>query len=87
MNSSSLSKVISREHIMTRHCPLAPDFRTTNHGFEDFISDTILERLAKGSLSIWGKVGLVFPPHLVMPLTVKPLKPRLPRRAIFKPLD
>ena len=31
VNTSSLSKVISREHIMTRHCPLAPDSRTTNH--------------------------------------------------------
>ena len=46
-------------------------------GFEDFISDTILERLANGSLSIWGKVGFVSPSHLVMPLTVEPTKPRL----------
>ena len=26
---------------------------------------------------MWGKVGLVDPPHLVMPLTVEPTKPRL----------
>ena len=79
MNSSSLSKVISREHIMTRHCPLAPVSRTTNHAqaSEDFISDAILERLANGSLSIWGKVGLVFPLHLVLPLPIEPSKPRL----------
>ena len=46
-------------------------------GVEDFINKTILERLANGSLSIWGKVGFVFPPHLAMPLTVEPTKPRL----------
>ena len=61
--------------------PLPPSARFPNNkscsGFEDFISDTILERLANGSLSIWAKVGLVFPPHLVMPLTVEPSKPRL----------
>ena len=46
-------------------------------GFEDFIDKTILEQLANGSLSIWGKVGFVSPPHLVIPLTVEPTKPRL----------
>ena len=46
-------------------------------GFKDFICDTILECLANGSLSIWGKVGFVSPPHLVMKLTVEPTKPRL----------
>ena len=28
-------------------------------------------------MSLWGKVGEVDPPHLVMPLTVEPTKPRL----------
>ena len=42
-----------------------------------FISDTIVNRLASGAISIWGKVGEVAPPHLVMPLTVEPSKPRL----------
>ena len=46
-------------------------------GFEDFTSATILERLADGSLSIWGKLGLVCRPHLVATLTVEPTKPRL----------
>ncbi|XP_067051172.1 uncharacterized protein [Acropora muricata] len=46
-------------------------------GVEDFINKTILERLANRSLSIWGKVGFVSSPHLVMPLTVEPTKPRL----------
>lgn len=45
--------------------------------FAQYISDTILDRLASGAISIWGKVGECFPPHLVMPLTVEPSKPRL----------
>ena len=45
--------------------------------FAEFISDTILQRLATGTISIWGKVGEVNPSHLVMPLTVEPSKPRL----------
>ena len=46
-------------------------------GLEDFISSTILERVKNGSLLVWGRIGEVEPPHLVMPLTVKPSKPRL----------
>ena len=42
-----------------------------------FISDTILQRLATGTISIWGKVGEVDPSHLVMPRTVEPSKSRL----------
>ena len=45
--------------------------------FEDFISSTILECVKNGSLSVWGRIGEVEPPHLVMPLTVEPSKPRL----------
>ena len=45
--------------------------------FAKFISDTILQRLSTGAISVWGKVGEVDPPHLVMPLTVEPTKPRL----------
>ena len=44
---------------------------------EDFISATILERIANGSMSIWGKVADCEPPHLVMPLTIEPSKPRM----------
>lgn len=36
-----------------------------------------MQRLATGAISLWGKVGEVDPPHLVMPLTVEPVKPRL----------
>ncbi|KAJ8309736.1 hypothetical protein KUTeg_011601 [Tegillarca granosa] len=42
-----------------------------------FIVQTLLDRIANGSLSIWGKVGFCDPPHIVMPLTVEPSKPRL----------
>lgn len=43
----------------------------------DFISLTILERVANSSLLNWGKVGEVDPPHLVMPITVEPSKARM----------
>ena len=45
--------------------------------FAQFISDTIMQRLATGAISVWGKVHQVAPPHLVMPLTVEASKPRL----------
>ena len=45
--------------------------------FVKFISDTIISRLSSGAISLWGKVGSVPPPFLVMPLTVEPSKPRL----------
>ena len=45
--------------------------------FAKFISDTITERLTTGAISIWGRVNHTEPPHLVMPLTVEPSKPRL----------
>ena len=44
--------------------------------FAQFISDTILQRLASGAISVVGRVGEVDPPHLVMPVTVEPSKPR-----------
>ena len=45
--------------------------------FKDCISRTILERVSNGSLLVWGEVGKVYPPHLVMPITVEPSKPRM----------
>ena len=45
--------------------------------FTDFICSTISQRLANGSISVWGKVGECTPPYLVMPLTLEPTKPRL----------
>lgn len=45
--------------------------------FTNFISRTILERVQNGSLKVWGKVDEVDPPHLVMPITIEPSKPRM----------
>ena len=63
---------------MIRIFLLKPSFHSnTCSKFEDFISSTILERVHNGSLSIWGKEGEHEPPHLVMPITVEPSKPRM----------
>lgn len=45
--------------------------------FSEFISNTVLEWVSAGVLSVWGEVGQVSPPHLVLPLTVEPSKHRL----------
>ena len=45
--------------------------------FEEFISSTIKDRVKNGSLVFWGRVGQVEAPHLVMPITVEPSKPRI----------
>lgn len=37
----------------------------------------IVESVSKGSLLVLGEVGAVDPPHLVMPITVQPTKPRM----------
>ena len=60
-------------------CPPRAEFSNNKLclSFENFVSTTILERVNKGSLSVWGKVGKVDPLHLVMPFTIEPSKPRL----------
>ncbi|KAK3724613.1 hypothetical protein QZH41_001972 [Actinostola sp. cb2023] len=45
--------------------------------FGEFIKRTLVERLRTGAISLVGRVGLVPPPHIVLPLTVEPTKPRL----------
>ena len=45
--------------------------------FEGFITDTIMERVRNGSLTVIGRVGEVEPPHLVLPITIEPKKPRM----------
>lgn len=45
--------------------------------FKDFVDVTIKERVRTGSLIFWGFVGQISPPHLVMPITVEPSKPRM----------
>ena len=43
-------------------CAYFPTSRSCQ-AFSEFISETILERVATGSLSVWGKVGEVSPPQ------------------------
>ncbi|KAJ8303085.1 hypothetical protein KUTeg_019481 [Tegillarca granosa] len=47
--------------------------------FYEFVCNELLDRIASGSIRVWGKVGQCTPPRLVMPLTVEPSKPRLCR--------
>ena len=62
-------------------CDIPPARAFPNHtswtSFTQFISDTLLKRLASGAIALWGKVRHCHPPNLVMPLTVEPSKPRL----------
>ena len=45
--------------------------------FSQFVSDSILKRVAQGAVAVWGRVNVDEPPFLVLPLTVEPTKPRL----------
>ncbi|XP_069101991.1 uncharacterized protein [Argopecten irradians] len=45
--------------------------------FSDFVVQSLTDRVKNGSLRVVGKVGECDPPHLVLPLTVEPSKPRL----------
>lgn len=45
--------------------------------FTDLISTAILQWVSAGVLSVWGEIGQVTPPYLVLPLTVEPSKPNL----------
>ena len=63
------------------HAQTPPASRIDNSAictqFTDFISDTTAQLVASGVLAIWGEVGVVPPPHLVLPITVEPSEPRL----------
>ena len=45
--------------------------------FVRFVQETLINRLGTGAISLVGRVGKVTPPHIVLPLTVEPSKPRL----------
>lgn len=51
--------------------------------YQEFIVSELTTRLRNMSLQLLGKVGEVDPPHLVMPLTIEPSKPRLCHDEIF----
>ena len=42
-----------------------------------FSGEPLLGKVDNGSFLIWGKVGEVDPPQLVMPITIEPTKPRM----------
>ena len=45
--------------------------------FVNFVQKTLIDRLVTGVISLLGRVGEVESPHIVLPLTVEPSKPRL----------
>ena len=45
--------------------------------FLQFVTDTILRRIETGAIRVWGRVGEVRPPHLVLRMTTEPQKTRL----------
>ena len=45
--------------------------------FQNFITDIVVDWVDAGVLAVWDRVGEVTSPHLVLPLTVEPLKPCL----------
>ena len=59
--------------------PLRTEFDNNKscNDFDHFIDKTLLDRVCSGPISVLGRVGDVDPPHLIMPLTVEPSKPRL----------
>ena len=61
-------------------CATPPRETFKNHPsckqFVDFISETLSQRLKTGAV-VWGKVGEVQPPHLVLAITIEPSKLRL----------
>ena len=67
--------------------PSPPRAQFDNHALpthlENFVGKKISEAVAAGAMQEWGKVGLVEPPHLVLPIGVEPSKPRMLHDARF----
>ena len=59
--------------------PPAKTFKnnTSCKPFNQFVQKTLIDRVKCGATTIVGKVGVAYPPHIVLPLTVEPTKPRL----------
>ena len=45
--------------------------------FKEFITATVKDRICNGSINVVGRVVEVVPPHLLLPITVEPGKPRM----------
>ena len=57
--------------------PMRLDNAKVCEQFRNFITDTVVDWVDAGVLAVWGRVGEVTSPHLVLLLTVEPSKPRL----------
>ena len=59
---------------------IPPRAEFSNHvlppALESFVDVKIEEEVRAGAARVWGRVGLVDPPHLVLPIGVEPSKPR-----------
>ena len=76
---SSPSKATSRGNFIILLLPQRRFFLIANRVLisRSLLVPLSLTELKKGSLLVWGKVGFVQPPHLVLPITVEPTKPRM----------
>ena len=54
-----------------------PGLVSTGEDPESWAFKKVMADVKTGAIRIWGKVGEVKPPHVVLPLGVEPLKPRL----------
>ncbi|KXJ05706.1 hypothetical protein AC249_AIPGENE24378, partial [Exaiptasia diaphana] len=45
--------------------------------FTEFIGNTLKQRVESGAVKLLGKVGEIEAPHIVLPITIEPSKPRL----------
>ena len=79
MISSVISRGILKVDIITLLSRQFPVSRTLFccHQHTDFIDTTVLAWVSQVVIKVYGKVGVCSPPHLVLPLTVEPSKPRL----------
>ena len=78
--------VISKRKRMIRLSRHPLNFKiilTSCRPFAKFVRKQVLDRIHSGAISLLGRVGQVRPPHLVLPLTVEPTKPRLCHGARF----
>lgn len=68
-------------------CPFPPSKVFPNNPsckkYSAFTSKTLLQRIEVGAVLVWGQVGQVEPPYIVLPFTVEPSKPRLCQDARF----
>lgn len=54
--------------------------------FANFITETLKQRLKTVTVTVLSKAGEVDPPHIILPITMKPSKPRLCIDARFRNL-